>query len=245
MKRPIAQITSIFILAVLSIQLTSCENSICIKGSGAYQTESYRNLTAFAKIDLATNANVYLSQADTFAVTVEAQQSILDVMAIDKKNDILYIKTNECVRQYQDINIYISMPEINGLKISGSGEIVCVDTLTSDKLELKIPGSGNIRLNMVNATNIESHIAGSGSIFLKGENTVSRHNIRIDGSGSIYSKDLVTQIVDIDIFGSGNCEVHVIKELLIRIPGSGNIYYTGQASIQKDISGSGKVYNNN
>lgn len=138
------------------------------------------------------------------------------------------------------VTIYITMPEIKGLSVSGSGSIRAAESLKANDLDLAVSGSGSISLGQVQSSDITSALSGSGSIILKG--SASRHDVRISGSGSVQSADLRVEASKVSISGSGNCRVNASKTLDARIAGSGSIYVTGNPQINSSIAGSGRVH---
>ena len=68
-----------------------------------------------------------------------------------------------------------------GISISGSGNIDALD-LASQVAEIRISGSGSIRVNV--QQNLDVRISGSGSVKYRGQPQISQS---ISGSGSVKS----------------------------------------------------------
>ena len=75
--------------------------------------------------------------------------------------------------------------------------------------------------------------------------TVDQMKVSLTGSGSFFGFPLAASGCQVDIYGSGECEISVHNDLDVVIEGSGNVYYKGTPMIHTDISGSGRVLNAN
>ena len=76
---------------------------------------------------------------------------------------------------------------------------------------------------------------------MKISGSANQQHFDISGSGDIHAFGLPGKSANVDITGSGNCEVNVSDQLNVEISGSGNVYYLGNPSITTDITGSGNV----
>jgi len=87
---------------------------------------------------------------------------------------------------------------------------------------------------------------GSGNVTVADPMSVGHMKVRLLGSGSFFGFSLAAAFCDVDISGSGECEITVDEKLDVIIDGSGNVYYKGSPVIHEDITGSGRlVYVNN
>ncbi|PHN02647.1 head GIN domain-containing protein [Flavilitoribacter nigricans] len=197
------------------------------------------DLSSFDKVVLTNNAKVYLRQGSRQSVEVEAQQNIIDNLVTEVSGDTWKIRFDKSVRRYEGMKVYITIPTLEGARVSGSGSIIGENTFTGlDELGVSISGSGNISLD-VEANMIDSHISGSGDIRLAG--TTDKHGISISGSGEVEAYDLISDSCKVRISGSGDCEVEVKEDLEVRISGSGDVNYKGRPRVSSRISGSGDI----
>lgn len=264
MKTKLIYITAIIIAVITS----SCHTYFwyCIEGSGIIETE-YRELTDFNGITVAGDYDVEITQGDFYEVLVEGDDNLIPLVETYISNNKLKIKNldNRCLNSTGSINIYITMPEINSLKMAGSGNIIC-DSITTDKLEIELVGSGDIEVGygeqVVIADEIEIKNTGSGSIYCYAEanivdveivgsgdvevegNSIDSY-LYIAGSGDIVADNLIVDYCTSEIVGSGNMYVYVLEDLTVTIAGSGNIYYVGDPDIKFKVTGSGELINNN
>lgn len=197
------------------------------------------DLDGFSAVRLTNSANVYIRQGSPQTVEVEAQENIIDNLKREVKDDAWTIAFDQSVRRHEGMKIYITVPNLRALRVSGSGNITSESRFTGvEDMDVSISGSGNIRLEVESAT-VASHISGSGNIKLRG--TTGRHEVRISGSGDVDAYELTSEACKVQISGSGDCDVDVSEDLEVRISGSGDVNYKGRPRISSRISGSGDV----
>ena len=235
-------------LLLMSLTFTSCDKeSNCKSGSG---TTTTRNLTlsSISEIDFQQAGEVIITQGITQAVVVTGDENVLNDLDTDVDNGVWKIDFEKnCYKDYE-LTIFITVPSINAVTLSGAGSITLNDfTGQQNNLFLDISGSGSIFLSAFEgAQNMSVEISGSGTILASAEiPTLKTLDIKISGSGNYDGFSIASDDCDINIPGSGNCKVTVNNNLDVKISGSGNVYYKGNPTITKSISGSGDVINAN
>ena len=206
--------------------------------------EQERTVPSFSKISLRVSANVHLEQGSKQSIRVEAKSSALEDLITEVKDRTLIIRfPNSFILRGSNngkIDIYITVPEVDGLTISGSGDIIAekVDTRI---LDLVVSGSGNIRIGNLKTERVSATISGSGGINIGDGGVADEFKATISGSGNIKAADFEANEVTARISGSGNCSVSSNGSINARIAGSGTVYYSGNPSIDSSVAGSGRV----
>lgn len=204
------------------------------------QNKEERNVDSFTKIGMSVPGHLYLTQGSPQKVVVEASEDILEILKTEVKESSLRIKFETWKPgKTKPVNIWITVPEIEGLSVAGSGNIVSESSVTSDEIELEISGSGQIKLEELKTGEVEAAVSGSGDIYLTG--TADEMDIKISGSGNVFGEKFSVDECGIKISGSGSCKVDATEELEAVISGSGKIYYYGNPQMDVVVSGSGKV----
>lgn len=238
-KRNHALQTGLFLVLLLS--LGSCYKTDffpCVRGTG--QTlEEVRTSTPFSDIDLMIHGQVFVTQADDFHVSVVAPQSLLPFISTSVTGNTLIINNDRCLmNRIHEIQVFVSMPEVDRLHVSGSGTIALQDIWETAHLTLNVSGSGKISGTFL-ADNISTRISGSGDIDITG-NTVN-HHIAISGSGKVNCYSLDCSNADVRISGSGQAYLYASESIYAKISGSGNVFYQGNPAVDAVITGSGKI----
>ena len=122
--------------------------------------------------------------------------------------------------------------------LDGSGTIQLV-YLDASSFDAEVSGSGSMRIAGI-FDQTRATIDGSGEIVLSGESVNTDYNVT--GSGKISGNNMLTSNCYVDISGSGSVSAWVTDLLDVEISGSGNVYYYGEPPVvNTHISGSGQV----
>jgi Putative auto-transporter adhesin, head GIN domain len=255
-------------LLAISVLITSCDGwgifdgGNGITGKGAIERTT-RDVKDFKSIDLANSANVFIKQGTTFKVEIETHKNIADVVEtiVESGESILQNKKGIWNLHYDKLNVYIEMPSVEGITISGSGDIKVETALSSELINLHISGSGNISAEQglsskavkvllsgsgdiqakgVTTSEVSAKISGSGGLDFSG--TSDKADYIISGSGDIEAKNLKSKAVKALVSGSGGISCHADESLDAEVTGSGNINYSGNATaVKSHTSGSGSI----
>ena len=230
MKRGI--ILSAFILAI-----------VVLSGFARAQSDEKetRNVKDFTKVSFGVAGNLYINIGPEFKVVLEGEKRYLDNVITEVSGGKLVIK-NENWRMNEKVTVYITMPELNGLGVSGSGKAEIKDAVKTGNLNLSVSGSGKLNASEVIVSNLECSISGSGDISMGSGGSSTKAGISISGSGNYFGESFKISSAEIHISGSGNCECNVTESLHASVSGSGNVTYVGSnPKLDAHVSGSGKV----
>ena len=206
------------------------------------EVKETRNLTGFNKVSFGVAGDLYINFGNEFKVELEGKKNILEEIVTEVSNGKLVIKKeNWHLNMNEKVTVYVTMPEIKGLGVSGSGKAEIKESVKSEDLDLNVSGSGKIYAANVMVTNLNCGISGSGDIILSGNSSATKADISISGSGNYDGGDLKIGSAKISVSGSGNCTCNVTESLKAGISGSGNVNYSGNPKVDARVSGSGHV----
>lgn len=201
-----------------------------------------RNVAGFTKVSFGVPGNLYISIGPDFKVVLEGDKDFLDEIETVVSGGRLVIKQDSWNRNFnKKVIVNITMPSVEGLSVSGSGQAEITDAVKAGDLDLVVSGSGKLFVNDLTADNLACSISGSGDVIIKGSGSVSKSKVSISGSGSYAGEGLKINTAAINISGSGSCLCNVAATLEARVSGSGNITYIGNPRIDARVSGSGRV----
>jgi hypothetical protein len=237
--------TRIFLTSLLSLFvliLSGC-NVNAVRGSGRVVSEN-RAVSDFSRVELLGSGDVVLTQGNEETLKVEAEDNLLSHLRTEVRNHTLYLgltddNGNVVIFPTRPIKYYVTVKTIEGLKLSGSGNINA-QKLQTEALALDITGSGNIHLDALDAKTLQSTISGSGKCELD-QGTVPAQQVEISGSGNYQSRNLAGQTVTVRITGSGAATVWAENTLEAHVTGSGDIHYYGTPQVTERVTGSGRV----
>ena len=235
---------SILVLIITSTNINAQFFTKKVKGNGDIVTKT-RTVTDYDKIAVAGSFDVALFRGKEGTITIKADENLMEYIITEVKKGTLKIKTKKGYNISTRKTIVVTVPfkNIDAVSLAGSGDVFSNDVIKSSELKLSIAGSGNLNLK-VSTKNLKSSIAGSGNINLSGD--TNQFTCSIAGSGNINGYNLKATIATVKIAGSGNIKVNAIDEIYAKNVGSGNIYYTGNPTIEKITSvGSGSIKKKN
>lgn len=223
----------------VSVMLTVLSTAYIYGQSAEKET---RNLTGFTKVSFGVPGNLYIRFGSDYKVVLEGDKDFIADIETEVSGSKLVIKKDSWTQfNNKKIIVNITMPSIEGLGVSGSGQAEITDAVKASDLDLGVSGSGKLLINDLTADKIDCGISGSGDIIIKGAGNVEEAEIAISGSGSYTGESLKLKSAEISISGSGNCQCNVSETLEASVSGSGNVTYIGNPRIDARVSGSGRV----
>lgn len=210
----------------------------CFRDAGVLITED-RTVGSFTSIDMAGSGRLLITQDTTYQVRIEAGDRLMNYIETEVVNGELRIGERwNRFRDWKPVRIYVSAAYLEGLSLTGSGEITG-NGFTATDLDLLLSGSGRIYVE-ADPQHTTAVISGSGLIDITGDTDYL--NVGITGSGHFNGQSFPARIADVSITGSGNATVTVSEELTAAITGSGNInYYGNPPVVDTRITGSGNI----
>lgn len=239
MKRANIVIITI-LLGVLG--LSSCNTYEVIDGSGIVQTE-FRRMAYFNRIELLFPAEVIIRQGTTKDIEITAESNIIDLVYSRVSGNTLILDDNGRLRISHNVKIYVQVPDVNSIFVSGSGRVISDNIIFSKNINLRLSGSGLIDVALDVKNDLVADLSGSGLIFMEGDTYNGIYDV--SGTGKIESFGMHADNSAIIISGSGRCETTALSNLDVSILGSGSVWFRGNPRISQRISGSGKIFDAN
>ncbi len=233
------------LLALLAITVFTFTNTGCIivingksvQGSGNIITQE-REAAEFSKVHLKGSGKVFLTPGETQSLEIKTDDNIMPLVETEVSGKKLTISHGNNRLRPTVFEVYITIRKLEGIGISGSGDISGESRFMTDSLYAEISGSGDVELEVLTDF-LETRISGSGSVDLAGK--AEEFKVSVSGSGKINAFGVDARHVSVQVSGSGNCRVSASESLDARISGSGDVYYRGQPKIDARISGSGSL----
>lgn len=212
----------------------------------AVAEQQKRNVSSFSEIFLRISGVVYIEQGSPQSLEIEAKTSTLEKIITEVKENKLVIKVEDNDHFWRNFNageivIHITVPEIDGLTISGSGDIIAKNGIKTKEMNLVVSGSGSVKLSALKAETVKANISGSGNIIVDNGGGANDLSVTISGSGNVKAGGFEAKDVTVKVSGSGNSTVFASENLNVRVSGSGSVYYNGSPEINSSVAGSGSV----
>jgi len=144
-------------------------------------------------------------------------------------------------------DVIISYGAEQKVTVTGHPNIISrIKTKVSNKtwnMELEDGNYGNYELTYYLTLPVIEKITseGTGNIVITDFISQDNLSLKLIGTGNFQGFPMTVKNCNVDISGTGNCEVSVGASLDVKIEGTGNVFYKGNPSIKTNISGSGSV----
>jgi hypothetical protein len=206
------------------------------------QSKETRDVSGFSEVSFGIAGNLYITVGPSFKVILQGSSDYLrDIETVVKDGKLQIRMENSRFFNNEKADVYITMPSIKGLGVSGSGRAKIESNIEADQFNLSVSGSGKIYLADISADTFGCSISGSGDIIIEGKGTADNGKISISGSGNYAGMNFEIDNATVNISGSGNCDLRAGDSLTARISGSGDVYYSGNPKMDVRASGSGHV----
>ncbi len=229
------------------------------------QVKETRNVGTFTRISFRVPGKLYLRQGSPQKVEIEGKRDVLKEVETNVDGDKLVIgkEGNWMNWQWRDgdeVTVYITVKDIRGLSVSGSGDLIGETRITATDLDLNVSGSGNLKIEADASGDMEADVSGSGNLMVKGK--CESFNSDVSGSGKVIMTMNVSGEADFGISGSGKIEAsgtaNAVRTSIsgsgkvlaadletnrcnVKISGSGDVEINVKNEIDATISGSGTV----
>ena len=216
-------------------------------------------LPSFDSIQNHSSARVFVSRGNQAKASITIDENLLEALdvRVDFGTLVIAVKPGKSILSSTRFVVDVALPNLEELRVYGSGPISCEDNFYGRSLELStngsanisgnfeydeinisIPGSGSIGATLA-ADTVKVQIDGSGDVALKGN--TGNLEARISGSGDVIGRDFSARRAEIAIYGSGSATGRVQDWLKVIISGSGDVNYYGNPYLDSRSSGSGRV----
>jgi hypothetical protein len=244
MKKKMIRMVAVGVTATM-LTLAGCYYSgPCVNGSGPVAAE-IRTTNDFSGVANTGAFDVYVSEADSFGVEVVAQENLLPIIETYVSGNTLIVQTqnNTCYRSSSPVEVYISLPELDRLLLTGSGKVFA-DLAASPEVQISNSGSGWMEVDTVYAESYVVSNSGSGHISI--ETTVADEADMVQsGSGTIAGGTFLgTADLGVRHSSSGLISAHVLEGILVDVilSGSGTVELSGDAVLAEyGLNSSGRV----
>jgi len=222
-------------------KITSLIILLFLVGFTAQAQTQTRTPGSFIGVESGGSWDVYITIGNKDEVRLESRGFDLSKVITEIDGNTLNIKLER--GNYNNVNFtaYVTVRELEGIGVSGSGKMVVESNIDSKTFSIGQSGSGQIQMKMLKTGNLTVGLSGSGKVSIVG-GSAGDTNIGQSGSGAFEALELMAGNVKVGKSGSGSTAIGVNGNLTVGSSGSGNIYYKGNPTSQKiSSSGSSKV----
>lgn len=238
-----ATMKAIYIFFILIGALTSsCSNSKCEKAEGPrtariIQTGDYSEFV----LDMVADVIIELDSNRAAFIEIVAQDQMHGMIRSENNAGELTVLLKGCVKENEIPLINAWSKDFDRIRLESAGRIESRSIVEREELRLSNYGLGDIDF-VVNNKRLIAEIKSSGDLTLGG--SCDQFDFLTTSSGDLHAFNLVTDTINLNVFGSSVCEVYTNGVLNIHFFEIGTVNYRGTPS-QINIIGPGDVKNVN
>ena len=243
---------------MVALGMTSCVMT-CDRPMPGEQIVELRKQRGFERIEISGSPNVVYTQADTFGVRLEGPEKMVDNMMTEVRDRTLYVYNKGRVDlkvgfvnlnwgDKDDVIVYVSSPDLIGVRVNGSGDFVSRNLLDTDVMNIVLRGSGDVSFDDIICDACTTELVGSGDIRINHLDAKTSTAVLV-GSGDIRIEEANVQETDLSLRGSGDIAVNFeegCQSAQCHLAGSGDISLSGTLThYDCKKSGSGDIHTDN
>jgi hypothetical protein len=198
---------------------------------------------AFESVSLEGSHDVVVAVGGAPSVRAEGDSAALERLDIRVENGTLKIGSRHGSwfggGHRGHVTVYVTAPAINAASIGGSGDMR-IDRVEAQRFAASIGGSGDMEIGALRTAQADFSVAGSGGIRAAG--TAEAADISVAGSGSLALDALETRRADVSVVGSGDVSLRASETVSASIVGSGDVTVHGTARCTVSKLGSGDLH---
>ena len=216
-------------LVLLSLSLAVACNEADVRGSGDLVTEEY-DFEDFTKVDISNTFRADIRQSDTFSVSVEVDDNVLELIEVTQDGDTLRLRLESGTGvSNATIEATITMPEIVALNVSGASRATVTGFENLGAFDVQVSGASEAE-GVLDVTRLNLHVSGASKASFEGGGVEA--DLRVSGASSVDLENFLLEIASVNISGASNATVHVSDELgPVDVSGASRLRYLGQPSL--------------
>jgi RNA polymerase sigma factor (sigma-70 family) len=209
-------------------------------GSGKPETKKF-DLADFTSLDVSSAFEVEATKADKFSVSVTADDNLLDLIKVEKKDGTLHVSLAEkkSVETKNPMRVAIAMPALKAVSLNGA----CRGTLkgfeSNEDLHAKVNGASTLG-GTIKAKNVKIEANGNSKVKLEGG--AKEASLSATGASKLSLGDFALDSANVHLTGASVAVVNAKSKLDYHLSGACNLKYLGSPAIgKKETTGASSV----
>ncbi|MEO6348122.1 MAG: head GIN domain-containing protein [Aquaticitalea sp.] len=232
-------IIKLVVASILALLMSSCNFPFGVRGNGNVQTIERTVGGTYDKIEVSNGLDVYLTQADTESISVQADENLHDMIITKIEGNVLKIYTDGNISFSKAQKVMVSFKNVSIISSSSGSDVYSTNTFKTQSIKLETSSGSDMTLD-INAQSITCSTSSGSDLKLSGSTTKLTANA---SSGSdINAKDLKAETTHVEASSGADISVNTSKELYADADSGGDIKYTGNPSkVKKNDTVSGSI----
>lgn len=202
-----------------------------VKGSGKLKTETV-DYSGFKHLMLQGKFNVTLIQGDTEGLRISTDDNLIDLFQTRMEGDILYITMLADIKKYEELNLSLSVRDLQSITLLNQVSIKSLQVLHFDDIAIFSSGGSQIDCEFY-ATRMVLNVHDQAFTKLKGYAEILSINAHDETETNAFK--LQSERCQVTTTGYSEVMIFAEKTLKLKATGESNIYYIGEPKITERI----------
>lgn len=229
-------VLTLFLFSVASAS-TGCLYLDGERGDGNVVKEE-RKVSGFSELDVSGAFTVYITQGNEEKLILEADENLMEYIRTEVSGNTLEIYTKGEIRDYKEMNVYLTYKELTDIEISGAVELTTENRMKTTELDLEVSGAAELNMS-IEAKEISADFSGASEVEFSGY--TGELDIDVSGAGELDAYEMEADIVRLDVSGAATARVYAREELHIDASGASTVKYKGEPKVYSDVSGASSI----
>ena len=206
--------------------------------------DQQRDLKDFDGIKACCSLKVELTQGSQFSVLVKAESNLQEYIETKVLGNTLEIgfKDRVSLKPTEDIEIYITMPELTEIDASSSADIFTKGTFRGEKIKLE-SSSGSYVKAMFTGGSVYVDASSGGDVVIKGKADYVK--AEASSGARVNANDVTAKEGKAEVSSGANIRLNVTETLKADASSGGRVEYSGSpANVDSEASSGGSIRKN-
>jgi len=238
----------VLLVAVLltSGVLMGCEGVVV--GSGKLATQEF-TFSDFKQVDVGSAFEVEITQADSYRVSITADDNLFEHIQVAKEGGTLKIGLKTITNfGSATLKAEITMPQLQGLELSGATRGTVSGFSSTENLDIEVSGASSLDMAEMSASDVKFDVSGASKV--AGDITAGDVDFDVSGASSVQLEgsagDMVVEAggasrvklagftvnnADVSLGGASNGTVNLSGRLDADLSGASKLEYMGEPTM--------------
>lgn len=224
----------------LSFILALALFSACDPGVSGNGNVTKRSISVEDFDELVVNGafEIFVRQGNEYRLEIEMDENLFEYLDIDNDEEELDISMDRRIRKSKATNIYVTVRELDEIKINGANELETRGGLRGEALYVEANGASEMRIEYEGSL---LRIEGNGGSELWFRGQVDDLEIDVNGAAEIEAFDMRALRADVNVSGAAEVKIWAEDKLNIEASGASKVEYRGNPDVHQDTSGPSSI----
>lgn len=218
--------------------LMGCEGVVV--GSGKLATQEF-TFSDFKQVDVGSAFEVEITQADSYRVSVTADDNLFEYIQVSREGETLKIGLKTVSLQWPvTLKAVVTMPQLSGLNISGATRGTVSGFSSTENLDIEVSGASSLDLADISAGDVKFDVSGASKV--TGDFITGNVDFDVDGASSVQLEGSASDIV-VDADGASRVKLagFTVNNANINLGGASRGTVNLDGRLDADLSGASKL----